>query len=204
MVKNKTYIFVILLILLDGTQMIYSQTKLIAHKSHSGNTNSFHRAMKYSIFNLEASNFGEAPSPFVNTAQLDTLKYVSDSVAVMITSNCRKNRFTKKTDSLWTPGKDTIYNHPLFSKKNALDSIKRVLRETYYFENSIDSVVFIGYNNTIKTLDKRNKKNSLPPILNNNTRPPSNFKLIGLFTILILAIIIGLVYKKASSDKRVV
>ena len=38
-------------------------------------------------------------------------------------------------------------NHPLFSHQHSLDSIKSVLALQYNFQNSIDSVVFVGFDN---------------------------------------------------------
>ena len=120
----------------------YTQTKLIAHKSHSGVASTF--------FADGFDNFGRAPREFVMTSHLDSVIFVSDSVAVMVTSVCTRNQYNKaepKTEKQWRPGRDTVYNHPLFTQQNQLDSIKNVLDQNYHFTNPMDSAVFIGFDN---------------------------------------------------------
>jgi len=200
----------------------FSQTKLISHKSHSGKSENFHKAMLFHN-DLAFSDFGVAPQPIVKYAKLDTLKYISDSVSVMITSHfCddlntlrRIRRLKQTTDSLpstieqmntedqWSAGIDTLYNHPLFSKKESLDSIKKVLKENYYFKNNIDSVQFIGYSSVNKITIKENKKESIPPIYYSKTKPKTPIKVIGLFIISLLALIIGFMYYKIQSKKKI-
>lgn len=42
---------------------------------------------------------------------------------------------------------DTIQNHPLFPKQHSLDSIKQVLANDYNFQNQLETIVFVGYDN---------------------------------------------------------
>ncbi len=127
----------------------FSQTKLIAHKSHSGSSQNFKKSLQYDLFDIQDSNFGMVPSRYIQNANLDSLIYISKTQAVMVTSNTCEDTY-EETSSIWEAGRDTVINHPLFSKKHALDSIKIVLAQQFYFSNPIDSIVFIGYDNCTK------------------------------------------------------
>lgn len=131
-----------------------AQTKLIAHKSHSGSLSNFSRALENDLFDISRSNFGMAPTPIIQSARLDTLIYLSDTSAVMITSEVCTRGKRKKYDSVWKAGKDTVYFHPLFCFQHKKDSIKKVLDKSYNFKNPADSVVMIGYDNWKPQLKK--------------------------------------------------
>ncbi|WP_196887294.1 hypothetical protein [Aureivirga sp. CE67] len=194
--------FILLLVLCFNNQIIHSQTKLIAHKSHSGKASNFHKAMTNSTFDLTSSNFGAAPTPLVKYAKLDTLQYVSDTIVIMTTSNYCKNKITNSTN-LWNSGRDTLYNHPLFSKKNALDSIKQEIKKNYFFRNPVDSIVFIGYESVTNITNKnKQKENSFPFLINKKTKPPVSPKLIGMSIILMISLIIAFTYYKINSNKK--
>lgn len=144
-------------LLLSGTA--FSQTKLIFHKSHSGSAASFKTTLL-----ANPGNFGVAPIRQIQHAVLDTLQYLPDGRVVMVTSEyCtfdeyhrrynereekdqRKN-FNKRNADLWQAGRDTLVNHSLFSRRHELDNIKDSLENAYFFQNDVDSVVFIGYDN---------------------------------------------------------
>lgn len=145
-------------------QFGFSQTKLIAHKRHSGTD--FHYALTNNTSDIKDSNFGEAPIRIVQNAQLDSVIFIDDVKAVMVTSGyCREMRVIDSV-SVWKPGRDTVYNHELFSKKHKLDSIKQVLKTQYNFKNDIDKVVFIGYDNEKKVVkSKKKKKEFVPPLI---------------------------------------
>jgi hypothetical protein len=155
--------FTILLALLSLPAM--AQTKLISHKSHSGSTATFTTAFNNNLFDMGESDFGAAPYRQVKTAQLDSVIYISPDKAIMVTSEfCivqdrRKQEEIEKT--LWKAGRDTVYNHVLFSRNHSLDSIKQVLKNQYHFKNDTDKTVFIGYDNKTRKY-KREKRNSLP------------------------------------------
>lgn len=127
----------------------FSQTKLISYKSHSGSSKNFEKALKKNLFNINESNFGMAPQRFVRNSNLDSVILLSDNVAIMVTSEtCNWEDYDggdKSTKNLWSAGRDTVYDHPVFTTKNTLKSVKSTLKEEYYFANSIDSVVFIGF-----------------------------------------------------------
>lgn len=156
--------------LLVCTGAAYSQTKLIFHKSHSGSSSSFMKSI-----NGNYSNFGRAPIREVKNAMLDSVIYLTDTSAVMVTSEycVRNGDYSPETSrettnrnrgKLWHAGRDTVYNHPLFSRKHALDSIKMVVATEYYFKNNIDNVRFLGYDNeavpeTRKVVKQPSEKN---------------------------------------------
>ncbi len=120
---------------------LFGQTKVIAHKSHSGNTGTFKIAYETGLFDIDNSNLGMAPEPTVRSASLDSLIFLSDTSAVMVTSqHCSRWERTTK----WSAGKDTLYNHFLFSKKNSIAYIKKYLKKNYHFQNPVDSVKFIS------------------------------------------------------------
>jgi hypothetical protein len=122
-----------------------AQTKLIAHKSHSGSIENFRIAYEGEFSDMDNSNLGMYIERDVRTASLDTLILVSDSVAVMVTSEyCSgKNTRSGSPTTKWRAGRDTVYNHPLFSKKNSISYIKSYLHQHYFFQNPTDSVKFI-------------------------------------------------------------
>jgi hypothetical protein len=135
-----------------------AQTKLIAHKSHSGTNADFSTAFSNDLFDMDEDNLGMAPERFEIKKkhlhpQLDSVIFVSEQKVILVTSNvCTMEDVYsyKKQDTkneVWSPGKEIAHNHPLFSKNHSLDSIKAVLKNSYGFENPIDNVVFVGYDN---------------------------------------------------------
>ncbi len=175
---------------------VMAQTKLISHKSHSGTNASF--KISYSGLGL-----GEAPREFVQTAVLDSVIYVSESTSIMVTSEyCKTFPRNYKGEptaeqrlegaTLWKAGRDTLHYHDLFSKKHKLDSIKAVIDGMYYFNNSSDKVVFVGYDNKVpeKKVKKKKKSEILPVIIQDTQQPPFDYTLllsvgaIALFSIL--------------------
>jgi hypothetical protein len=138
----------------------FGQTKMISHKSHSGSNTTFSNSIKMNLFNIGESNFGMAPERFVRNSNLDTLKLLSPHVAVMITSEtCFREDYSRNKSSmeLWSAGSDTVFDHPVFNSKNSLDQIKTKLKNEYYFSNSIDNVVFIGFEGKYATVDAKNQ-----------------------------------------------
>lgn len=137
--KNKHCLFLLYTFILPAFLM--AQTKLIAHKSHSGSNETFKIAYETGLFDIENSNLGVAPEPTVRSASLDSLIFLSDTSAVMVTSqHCSRWERTTK----WSAGKDTLYNHFLFSKKNSIAHIKKYLKKNYNFQNPVDSIKFIS------------------------------------------------------------
>jgi len=87
----------------------FAQTGLIAHKSHSGNAESY----AFAAF----GNFGNPP-PI-----LRLVEKINDTTIVMI------------LDDMGAIYYDTVQNHPLFSNPNlTIDSLKK----TYYYGNNVE------------------------------------------------------------------
>ncbi|MES2799042.1 MAG: hypothetical protein V4638_03435 [Bacteroidota bacterium] len=122
----------------------FGQTKMIFHKSHSGSNSNFFAGIKHSN-----SNFGMAPTRMVRNSKLDSVILLDDHIAVMITSEqCTEFDFGSSRphpNSLWSAGKDTVYNHPLFNRTNSIAEIQKTLKEEYFFTNDISTVQLIGF-----------------------------------------------------------
>jgi hypothetical protein len=187
-----------------------SQTKKIAFKSHSGNMANFENALATNLFDMDNSNFGVAPVRDIIDAQLDSVIFICDTAAIMVTSQyCRKrDRVTRveQKQTLWNAGKDYVYHHPLFSRKHSLDSIKQVLQLQYYFKNPISKVVFVGYDNGEDTCGYNPiSKSGMPPTFNGNTNHQVLGKELGVMTagiFLFAAFVTGLL-KTGKAKKRV-
>lgn len=179
------------------TSSLGAQTKIIAHKSIGGTNASFGSAYIAGASELDGSNFGVAPRIEMprKVARLDTVVFLSNSKSIMVTTCMGKNKYS----NWWTPGADTVFNHPLFGKKHSLDSIKQVLKTQYQFANDIDSVVFIGYDNRgyNHSHRKKQKKNAVPFI--GTQQPPSipPFMMLVVLAILSMAIGFGITKKRA-------
>lgn len=147
-----------------------AQTKLIAHKSHSGSDAEFNLALENNLFDIDEDNLGMAPERFEIKKrnlhpQLDSVIFVSETKAIVVTSSvCTSvNAYNPEETrhEVWKPGKEIAINHPLFKNQHSLDSIKKVLKNQYGFENPIDEVVFVGYDNvqpekTVETVAEDN------------------------------------------------
>lgn len=188
----KTLLVLPLLLL---TIVSFSQTDIIDLRSRSASLKSYKKATDMSKFDHVSSNFGMAPMPEVRTAVLDSVKALSDTVAVMYTSNYCSRSFRQeplfyldsngeqhslqspskvrpnpRVGHLWQPGVDTVFFHPLFSRRHSLDSVKRVIDDQYYFNLPSDSIRFIGFDNSQQISNKdavypvknrREKKNGI-------------------------------------------
>jgi hypothetical protein len=155
-----------------------AQTKIIAHKSHSGNTHNFSKAYQSNKFDIGHSNFGEFIQPEIKQARLDSLIFMNDTCQIMVTTEVCSNRFgadaiTKernekngwnkaievskdKKSSVWKAGRDTVYHHPLFSQNESLDYVKTTLKSRYHFVNKAEGAVFVGYSNNDKAFAPSN------------------------------------------------
>jgi hypothetical protein len=144
----------IVLILLFTITFCQAQTKVIAHKSHSGSTHTFKKAYQNNLFDINRSNFGLPGNR--NIFVLDTIIAVNDSVTVlkMRESNVCYAYGTKYTDLKKSDFKSksvTLTNHDVFNKKNNITFIKEQRKNLYIeepyisFNNPIEKVVFIGF-----------------------------------------------------------
>ncbi|MFT5777781.1 MAG: hypothetical protein ACI837_000729 [Crocinitomicaceae bacterium] len=178
-----------------------AQTDIIEYRSHSGNMSKF---TKYSTPKIDGmtTNFGMVRASQVKNAALDTVLFISDSVSIMVTSEycnsihlsvpqydkygCMTREAT--LGRLWSAGTDTVLNHPLFSKNHSLDSIKKILSSTYNFKNSIDSVVFIGFDNAL--LEVQDGKKPLKDLHTKPDQEKGSFGLILLASVLLPGLLV--------------
>ncbi|MFZ4057081.1 MAG: hypothetical protein ACOYKE_03035 [Ferruginibacter sp.] len=181
---------------------LMAQTKMIAFKSHSGNMAYFNDALEDNMFDMENSNFGNPPMRDIFTTNLDSVIYVSDSVAIMVTSEYSTSVHPfdgapKSKPELVRTKRKIILNDPLLSRKHALDSIRKSLAESYQFFNPIDQVIFVGYDN--KKPKKKKRSEFIVPVLNNDTpnntpQQSPNTLLLSLFgLVLVVALASGMV-----------
>ena len=168
-----------------------AQTKLIAFKSHAGSMHLFNKVLKDNSMDISLHNLGMAPRPRIKLASLDSVIYLTDSTSIMVTSNYCSYDSSLTYSEFWKPGKDTVLDHPLFSEKHALDSIKTNLKTAYHFANDIDSVVFVGYDNKEDAEEDDSQQEEVVPILAPNA-PPSSSPPISVFTLLSIGAMISL------------
>lgn len=135
---------------------------MISHKSHSGSSKNFKKALTKDLFDISESNFGMAPQRFVRNSNLDTVILLENKKAVMITSeSCHYEDYDgsdRSKTQVWSAGADTVLDHPIFNGEIPVESIKKILKEEYYFSNPIESVVFIGFDGQY-AVEKKKKKN---------------------------------------------
>jgi hypothetical protein len=152
MIKQKHFImkkYILVSFLFFGL-FAQSQTKIIAHKSHSGSVKNFSKAYKNNLFDINRSNFG---GPFIRPLiYLDTVIAVNDSTTILKTRHANfcsiDGTIDQRNDSSnYTYRSETVYNHPLFKQKNSIKSIKSNNESQYFYDysNPVKDVVFIGF-----------------------------------------------------------
>ncbi|MDF2553233.1 MAG: cell wall anchor protein [Chryseobacterium sp.] len=155
----KNLSFLIHFVLLFWSYTLQSQTKLISYKSHSGDIKYFEKSIVEDSYNTNYSNLGMAPERFVTNSKLDSVIIIDGKKSVMVTSLFCKNRRNGNTEK-WKAGRDTVYNHAIFSSEN-IDSVKKILKKNYYFQNNIDSTVFLKYDSKTKKYKSIPSKKSI-------------------------------------------
>jgi hypothetical protein len=175
---------------------------MINHKSHSGSRSNFTRSLSSSLFDKGESNFGQAPERFVRNSKLDSVILLSEKVAVMITSeSCHSEDYNGRYSSkphLWSAGKDTVYEHEVFNSGKSVDEIKKILKNEYYFANSMDDVVFLGFDGKYAEVKKKEDiKQPIEPIASKSEKRirtevenhPARKKPDSMFTIFFLSLL---------------
>lgn len=192
---------IFLFVLLLSSINTFSQTDIIELRSRNASLKYYKRISHRTDADHISSNFGAAPTQLVQTAVLDSVKYLSDKKVVMFTSNyCLRVPRTRSTSSpsttqpsqkfqhnpMWQPGADTIENHPLFRHHHSLDSVKMVLDRDYNFNLPSDSIRFIGFDNTNGAVNNEQNQQEIQVIPSNQQQKQnrSPFGWILLFTIL--------------------
>ncbi len=163
----------------------------------------FKIAREENLFDMDNSNFGQAPQRDVKTAQLDSVIFISDSVTLLVTSEyCKRQGQDEKEAKLWRPGKEKLINNPLFSRNHSLDSIKGVIAQEYGFRNSVNKVVFVGYDNK----SGKYKDNNILPVFispNDNNQSPFGPQFIFIISLIfVLSLLAALVTWKHFQRKE--
>jgi hypothetical protein len=140
--------FLLPIALVFSNCQISAQTKLISYKSHSGDMKYFEKSIVENSFSTNYSNLGMAPERYVTNSKLDSVIIIDDKKSVIVTSTFCKTRRSENPEK-WRPGRDTVYNHQVFSNDN-IEGMKKTLKETYNFQNDIDSTVFLKYDKKTK------------------------------------------------------
>lgn len=199
----KAYSLFFLIILTFLVFDLRAQTKIIAHKSHSGKSIDKYLNHSFTIGDHWFSNFGAAPQKFIRNAHLDSVVYINDTTTVMFTStHCQDLYDNSELETLWKAGKDTLINHPVFSQKIEVDSMKEIIKKQYYFKNKISDVKFIHFDKRQKNPNiqqdnnqqNNEQQNSLPSVFKNNTPDDTPFQKIFLFiAVVILSFVLGFI-----------
>jgi hypothetical protein len=159
--KNK---ILIALTCIGISSLAMSQTKRIAFKSHSGNSEHFKQALSAALFENEGSNFGIAPERYVTFAHLDTVIFINDTTVELVTShhsNFVDDYRISTHPNLWKPGHEIVVNHPVFNSEKTIEEMKEIVQKTYHFKNDISKVVFIGDPKATKKDLRKRTKNTL-------------------------------------------
>ncbi len=140
----------ILIITLLATFVSVAQTKLIAHKSHSGSKQSFSKLYQKKSLDGFSSNFGIPGRASI--VIVDTIIAVNNSTTIF---KMRKSNscYLYGTDyknvdkSNFSSISDTLTNDKIFNKRNTVLYIKQMGKKNcrILFANSLDEVVFIGF-----------------------------------------------------------
>ena len=133
-IKMRTLSTVILSLLCG---IIFSQTKLISHKSHSGSNENFRVSVEENLFDIGDSNFGKITNEYTeNYEKIDTIIKISNTKIVRVKSNYYQ--VFERTDK---------------SKVGKLEYLNMV-RDTITVENAN-----LISNDKLKTLAKTERKN---------------------------------------------
>ena len=192
--------YTLLLLLLSLN--IFSQTKKIAYKSHSGNTINYHAAA-HPIFDSPSPDFGLGPT---ERYFIESVEVLNDSSLVII----RNEQKLYTCDSLhMTTIVDTIVNwyymqEPEDYKNN--DSIKGAINRSFVFENSLDSIEILYKAETttdsIKTDTKKKKKEKrqivipIAPINNDKDNNNGNMLPILIGLLLTFSVLLGILIQR--------
>lgn len=138
-----------LLLFLLTSVICQAQTKVIAHKSHSGSKKTFTKAYKHNLFDIKRSNFGLPGNR--NIVILDKVVAINDSVTILqmresVVCFPFHTKYKDLKESDFKIKIDTLKNHKIFNKNNSEASIKSI--KNYFplqFNNPIDSVKFVGF-----------------------------------------------------------
>ncbi|WP_131797294.1 hypothetical protein [Chryseobacterium kwangjuense] len=127
---------------------VFSQTKIIAFKSHNGQSENFRTAVYENLFDANLSNLGD-PKPNFQKATLDSLIILDDGEGVLVASSL-SDLFFDAEKRKKQPIREVVHKRVLFSKKN-IDSVKAILKRDYHFDNNVDSAIVVKYDKEKKS-----------------------------------------------------
>jgi hypothetical protein len=176
---------------------VTAQTKLISHKSHSGNLSTFETAIRENLWDISSSNIGLPDITPVIARTLDSVIYISPEKTLLVQSVYKKEVYTDNSKTFRTFPKeterDTVFKHPLFSRNHSLDSIKRILSKGYGFQNDSVQTFYQGFDNKKRMYKKEGRNKKSFPILAINNSDDGNFPP-KIFFFAILFILFSLAY----------
>ena len=156
-------------LLFTATTASIAQTKKIAFKSHSGSNENFSIALEDNLFDMGESNFGLPSTKEIFTKTLDSVICLADNITVLVITNYSTETSPLKGRPVNNGSvNDTVYNHPLFSQKHSLDSIRSVLKSRNEYQNPVQKIIFVGFDNKKAKKVKRNEL-LVPIVINNNS-----------------------------------
>ena len=192
--------YTLLLLLLSLN--IFSQTKKIAYKSHSGNTINYYAAAN-PLFESSAPDFGLGP---MYKYFIESVEVLNDSSLVII----RKEQELYTIDTLpMNTIVDTIVNWYYMQEvedyKNS-DSIKGAIDRSFVFENSLDSIEILykveTTTDSVKTDTKKKKKEKrqivIPAAPTNNDKDNNNGNMLPILIGLLLtfSVLLGILIQR--------
>jgi len=198
----KKIVFILLFFI--GIGSLVAQTKLIAHKSHSGTSASFvYSESMNGTFN-KGLGLGPEPDRYsagndmiitnglnknMTMSVLDSIIYVSDTVSALAVTTFYTE--TIYPDSLLVKSDVFIFHHAAVYN---VDTIKKiVVNRNSRFGTSVDRVKFIGYDHIVPVNRGKNKKNELYPVVSIKDRPPFDFNLLFYATcVALISMLVGL------------
>ena len=209
-IKMRTLSTVILSLLCG---IIFSQTKLISHKSHSGSNENFRVSVEENLFDIGDSNFGKITNEYTeNYEKIDTIIKISNTKIVRVKSNYYQvfERIDKskvgKLEYLNTVRDTiTIENANLISN----DKLKTLAKTERKNIKTIDTNKVIIVNFKEKSLKEVNqekrkakKKKSILPIIESKPNFPSKPLLI--FALISLTSLVAFFTWKTTNYKTLV
>ncbi|MBC7641207.1 MAG: hypothetical protein H7174_02525 [Flavobacterium sp.] len=195
-----------IIFLLFVVQFGFSQTKLIAHKSHSGSNETFEIALENNLFDND--NLGLGGMEVTDYTKLDSVIYIDKNKVILSSSNYTQRRMRSNIctkDELTKISRDTIIIKPKSQKIGItanevlfhLDSLK-------YYQNDLTKAVYKDFDEKTKK-KKGKKKNLVLPLIFNFPDISNYFILIsiaGILSVLLYFILSSLQIRKTNFSSQ--
>ena len=145
-----------LFLLLSLSFLGFSQTKLIAHKSHSGTNETFAIAYNNHLFDIDNSNLGEFKMDIVDYKTLDSVVLLPNNKVIRYTSEYTQRfyRLTQQKCSADEKARVKIDTISISSKTNktklTATEVKKKLDSLEVYKNQSSPIIFKGFNERSK------------------------------------------------------